>query len=265
MGRSTRQSRTSMGGCQGPRPHVPGRRGAIRARKSNEGDLYRARNRVCSGSDLPALTPKASEMISESSRSRNPAGHTGLLQNLFALASALAEFFESRFALLAEESKTAAVQVLILVGCLIFALLLCAVGYVFLITGVVVGLAHLAGISYAVFCLKKKKSTSWLYRERVDGRVAPAAFGSCELDTSALPICCVVVVTPGSYVIRAAVLEHRHPLALPTPPSSDIGINAPRVAGPLPVVLSVFRAAPLGGGLFFPRPGRGRGPRPTSW
>src|SRR5207245_1275786 len=58
MGRSTRQSRTSMGGCQGPRPHVPGRRGAIRARKSNEGDLYRARNRVCSGSDLPELTPE---------------------------------------------------------------------------------------------------------------------------------------------------------------------------------------------------------------
>ena len=87
-------------------------------------------------------------MISESSRSRNPAGHTGLLQNLFALASALAEFFESRFALLAEESKAAALQVLILVGCLIFALLLCAIGYVFLITGAVAGLAHLAGISW---------------------------------------------------------------------------------------------------------------------
>ena len=87
-------------------------------------------------------------MISESSRSRNPAGHAGLLQNLLALASALAEFFESRFILLAQESKAAAVQLLILVGCLIFAVLLCAVGYVFLITGAVVGLAHLAGISW---------------------------------------------------------------------------------------------------------------------
>jgi uncharacterized membrane protein YqjE len=87
-------------------------------------------------------------MISESSRSRNPAGHTGLLQNLFALASALAEFFESRFALLAEESKAAAVQLLILAGCLIFAVLLCAIGYVFFITGVVAGLAHLVGISW---------------------------------------------------------------------------------------------------------------------
>ena len=87
-------------------------------------------------------------MISESPRSRNPAGHAGLLENLLALVTALAEFFESRFALIAQESKAAALQVLILAGCLIFALLLCAMGYIFLITGVVVGLAHLAGISW---------------------------------------------------------------------------------------------------------------------
>ena len=87
-------------------------------------------------------------MISESPRSRNPAGHAGLLENLLALINALAAFFESRFALLAEESKSAAVQLLILAGCLIFALLLSALGYVFLITGAVVGLAHLAGISW---------------------------------------------------------------------------------------------------------------------
>jgi uncharacterized membrane protein YqjE len=87
-------------------------------------------------------------MISESSRSRNPAGHTGVLQNLLALASALVEFFESRFALLAEESKTAAIQLLILVSCLILAVVLCALGYVFLITGAVVGLAYLIGVSW---------------------------------------------------------------------------------------------------------------------
>jgi uncharacterized membrane protein YqjE len=87
-------------------------------------------------------------MTSESPRSRNPAGHAGLLENLLALVSALAEFFESRFALFAQESKTAAVHLLILAGCLIFALLLCAMGYVFLITGMVVGLAHLLGISW---------------------------------------------------------------------------------------------------------------------
>src|SRR4030095_13887495 len=87
-------------------------------------------------------------MISESSRSRNPAGHAVLLQNVFALASALAEFFESRFALLAKESKAAAVQILILAGCLISAVLLCALGYVCLITGAVVGLSHVVGISW---------------------------------------------------------------------------------------------------------------------
>ena len=92
-------------------------------------------------------------MMSEIPRSRNPAGHAGLLENLLALVTALAEFFESRFALFAQESKTAAVQLLILAGCLILALLLCALGYVFLITGVVVGLAHLLGISLAWIAL----------------------------------------------------------------------------------------------------------------
>ena len=87
-------------------------------------------------------------MISESPRSRNPAGHAGLLENLLALLTALADFFESRFALVAQESKAAAVQLLILAGCLIFALVLCVLGYVFLITGAVVGLAHLIGISW---------------------------------------------------------------------------------------------------------------------
>ena len=87
-------------------------------------------------------------MSSGSLPSRNPAGHSGLLDNALGLISAVVEFFESRFVLIAQESKTAAVQVLIMVGCLILALLLCALGYVFLITGAVVGLAHLVGISW---------------------------------------------------------------------------------------------------------------------
>jgi len=87
-------------------------------------------------------------MISESTRSRNPAGHAGLLENVLALVSALAGFFESRFVLVAQESKVAVVQVLILASCLILAMLLCALGYIFLITGAVVGVAHLVGISW---------------------------------------------------------------------------------------------------------------------
>jgi uncharacterized membrane protein YqjE len=87
-------------------------------------------------------------MISETTRSRNPAGHAGVLANLLALASALAEFFESRFVLLAQESKAALVQLLVVAACLILALFLCVLGYVFLISSAIVGLAHLAGISW---------------------------------------------------------------------------------------------------------------------
>ena len=87
-------------------------------------------------------------MISESARSRNPAGHAGLLENVLALVSALTAFFESRFVLVAQESKAAVMQLLILVSCLILALLLCTLGYIFLITGAVVGVAHLVGISW---------------------------------------------------------------------------------------------------------------------
>ena len=92
-------------------------------------------------------------MSSESPPSRNPAGHSGLLDNALALVSAVAEFFESRFALIAQESKAAALQMLILVACVIAALTLCVMGYVFLIVSAVVGLAHLLGTSWPVVAL----------------------------------------------------------------------------------------------------------------
>jgi uncharacterized membrane protein YqjE len=92
-------------------------------------------------------------MSSESLRSRNPAGHSGLIDNVLALLSAVAEFFESRYALAARESKTAALHVLILVCCVIAALALCVMGYVFLIVSAVVGLAHLVGTSWPVVAL----------------------------------------------------------------------------------------------------------------
>lgn len=87
-------------------------------------------------------------MISETKRSRSPAGHSGLLENLVALASALADFFESRFVLLAQESRVALVQLLVLAICLVVAAILVAVGYIFLVITAIVGLAHLAGISW---------------------------------------------------------------------------------------------------------------------
>jgi uncharacterized membrane protein YqjE len=87
-------------------------------------------------------------MISKKTRSGNPAEHGGLLENLLALASALTEFFEGRFALFAQESKAALVQLLVLAACLILALVLCVLAHVFLIVSAVAGLAHLAGISW---------------------------------------------------------------------------------------------------------------------
>jgi uncharacterized membrane protein YqjE len=92
-------------------------------------------------------------MSSGSPPSRNPAGHSGLLDNALALLSAIVEFFEIRFALAAQESKAAAVQLLILAGCVIAALALCLMGYVFLIVSAVVGLAHLLGTSWPVVAL----------------------------------------------------------------------------------------------------------------
>jgi uncharacterized membrane protein YqjE len=87
-------------------------------------------------------------MSSESPASRNPAGHSGLLENVLALLSAIADFFESRFALATKESKSAGLQILILIGSLLFAGMLCAMGYVFLIVSAIAGLAHLAGTSW---------------------------------------------------------------------------------------------------------------------
>ena len=49
-------------------------------------------------------------MAEEGSRSRNPAGHAGLLDNLLALTSALAGFFQNRWALVALDSKAALAQ-----------------------------------------------------------------------------------------------------------------------------------------------------------
>jgi len=92
-------------------------------------------------------------MAGETMRFRNPAGHAGLLHSLVSLVNSLAGFLESRVALLALESKTALVHVLVLVGCLVGAALLAIFGYIFLVAGAIVGLAHLLGISWVKISL----------------------------------------------------------------------------------------------------------------
>ena len=81
-------------------------------------------------------------MAGDTMRFRNPAGHAGLLHNLLALVNALAGFLESRVGLFAKESKTALVQVLVLVACLAGAAVLALFGYVFLIASAIAGIAH---------------------------------------------------------------------------------------------------------------------------
>ena len=81
-------------------------------------------------------------------RFRNPAGHRGLLGNLFGALNALIAFFESRFELFAQESKSALVNIVVLVGCIAGAAMLCAIGFLFLLVGAVAGLAHALHVSW---------------------------------------------------------------------------------------------------------------------
>jgi uncharacterized membrane protein YqjE len=87
-------------------------------------------------------------VISEMTHTRNPAGQDGLLDNLLAFANALTEFFAHRFALFAQDSKAALLQLVVLVACFILAVVFSVLGYIFLVASAVVGVAHLAGISW---------------------------------------------------------------------------------------------------------------------
>ena len=92
-------------------------------------------------------------MAGETMRFRNPAGHAGLINNLVSLANTLAGFFEARVSLFARESKTALLQILLLAGAVVGALVLLASGYVFLIVSVIFGIAHALGVSWVWIAL----------------------------------------------------------------------------------------------------------------
>src|SRR5262245_10601084 len=79
---------------------------------------------------------------------RNPAGQDGLLANLLAFANALTDFFADRFALFAQDSKEALLQLVVLAAGSILAVILSVFGYIFLVASAVAGMAHLAGISW---------------------------------------------------------------------------------------------------------------------
>src|SRR5438046_223144 len=87
-------------------------------------------------------------MALQTVRARNPAGRGGLFATLLGLVNALATFVESRLALFTKESKAALGQLAAMMGALIAALLFFAFGYIFLVASAVVGLAHVAQISW---------------------------------------------------------------------------------------------------------------------
>ncbi len=87
-------------------------------------------------------------MPGENSPSQSRTRQTGFIGSLVALASTLADFFESRAALFATESKAALIQFVLVAICLMAGLLFFAFGYVFLLATVVVAVAHLAKISW---------------------------------------------------------------------------------------------------------------------
>ena len=79
---------------------------------------------------------------------RNPAGYSGLRENLIALIASLTHFLQSRLQLAAQESKAAGRRVVIIVACAIIAAMLSLIGSIFLIVFAIVGIAHLLQISW---------------------------------------------------------------------------------------------------------------------
>lgn len=79
---------------------------------------------------------------------RNPAGHAGLGKNIKAFIASFALFLESRFKLAARESKAAIGHLVTMVICLVVALILSLLGFVYLVVFAIVGIAHLLGVSW---------------------------------------------------------------------------------------------------------------------
>ena len=92
-------------------------------------------------------------MTGETSPSGSRARQAGLIGSLVALASALADFFEGRAALLATESKAAAIQFILIAICLTAAFLFFVFGYVFLLVSAIVAIAHFANVSWVWIAL----------------------------------------------------------------------------------------------------------------
>ena len=120
-------------------------------------------------------------MARAGARVHNPAGHAGLIDNAIGLVSALFAYIETRAALLAVESKAMLLQLAVVAGLAVGALIAVVFGYIFVLASLIVGIAHRTGISWtwvalgagllhialAIVCvfLAKAKLTGRLYPE----------------------------------------------------------------------------------------------------
>src|SRR5260370_38976978 len=89
-------------------------------------------------------------MAGENSPSQSRTRQTGFIGSLVALASTLADFFESRAALFATEWKAALIQFVLVAICLMAGLLFFPFGYVFLLAAVVFAVGVMLLISFGV-------------------------------------------------------------------------------------------------------------------
>jgi uncharacterized membrane protein YqjE len=87
-------------------------------------------------------------MIAETSRAGFPAGRGGVFAHMLAVANALARFVETRLELFTKESKAALAQLLALAGAIIAALLMFALGYMFLLAAAIALIASATNISW---------------------------------------------------------------------------------------------------------------------
>ncbi len=87
-------------------------------------------------------------MIGETSRAGFPAERGGVFAHVLAVANALARFVETRLELFTKESKAALVQLLMLAGAIVAALLMFALGYMFLLAAVIAVIASATNISW---------------------------------------------------------------------------------------------------------------------
>lgn len=92
-------------------------------------------------------------MIAETSRTGEPVGRGGMFASVFALANAIARFVETRLELFAKESKAALVQLLALAAALVGAILMFALGYVFLLASAIASIAAATEISWVWIAL----------------------------------------------------------------------------------------------------------------